>query len=147
MTRPPLRFAIVAARFNPEITDRLLASCARTLARRGVASSRVAIIRVPGSFEIPWAAQEAARTGKFDAVICLGAILQGQTPQNDHIARSVFQHLHDISLATRVPVILGIITPRTHAQAMARTRGGLDRGREAALAALEMAVLRQRGRR
>jgi len=137
----------VAARFNEEITGRLLASCLAALKAHGVRSSSITTVRVPGSFEIPWAASELARSGRFDAIICLGAILRGETPQNDHIAASTFRHLHDISLAARVPVILGIITPNTHAQGMARTRGGLDRGREAALAAIEMAGLSRRLRR
>ena len=83
-------------------------------------------------------------SGRYDAVICLGAVLRGATSQNEHIARSLVQHLHGISLATRVPVILGVITPDTWAQAVARSRGRLDRGKEAAEAALEMAALRRR---
>ncbi len=141
------RFGIAVSRFNEEITSRLLKNCLATLAGAGVPRSRVEVAEVPGGYELPWAAQELARSGRYDAVICLGAVLRGATPQNEHIARSLIQHLHDISLATRVPVILGVITPHTWAQALARSRGRLDRGKEAAEAALEMAALRRRLRR
>ncbi len=137
------RFAIVASRFNSEITDRLLRNCLTRLREGGVGSRHVTVVRVPGAFEIPWAAQALARRGKYRAVICLGAVLKGQTPQNDYISASTISHLHDVSLATGVPCILGIITPRTYAQAKARTRGSLDRGREAAEAALELMEIRK----
>lgn len=137
------RIGIVVSRFNPEVTSRLLSSCARTLKSRGLAASRITVVSVPGGYEIPWAAHELARSGRYGVVIALGAILKGRTPQNEHIARSTIQHLHDVSLATRVPVILGVITPNTHREAMARTKGRLDRGREAALAALDMLALRK----
>lgn len=138
-----LRFAVVAARFNPEITRVLVSHCLAELLRRGVPRSRADVLWVPGGYEIPWAAQELAMTRRYDAVICIGAILRGQTPQNGHIAASVLHHLHAVSLATRVPCVAGIITPNTYAQARARTRGALDRGKEAALAALELAGLRR----
>ncbi len=136
------RFGIVVSRFNKEITDKLYANCVRTLKKHGVAKSRIRTVRVPGGFEIPWAAQELARTKRFDAVICLGAILKGQTPQNDYMSQATCTHIQRISLETRVPCILGVIVPNTYAQALARTRGRFDRGTEAALAALEMAGLK-----
>jgi len=136
-----MRFGIVVSRFNEEVTSRLLKNCVATLMAHGVPESDIEIVHVPGGYEIPWAAQELALSKSFSAVITLGAILKGSTPQNDHIARSTIQHLHDISLSTRVPCILGVITPNTMAQALARTKGGLDRGKEAALAALEMGKL------
>ncbi len=134
------RFGVVASRFNEEITDALLASCTKRLEKAG---ADVEVVRVPGGFEIPWAANRLAATKRFDAVITLGCVLRGRTPQNDHIARSVFQRLHDVSIATGVPCVLGIITPNTWAQAVARTKGKMDRGCEAAEAALEMAGLRR----
>ncbi len=139
-----MRFGIVVSRFNEEVTSKLLKSCLKTLKSRGVPSSEVRVVEVPGGYEIPWAAQELALTGRFSVIITLGAILRGATPQNEHIARSTISHLHDIALKTRVPCVLGIITPDTWRQAVARTRGSLDRGREAALAALDMAALRRR---
>lgn len=138
-----MSFAIVVSKFNEEITSRLLKSCVATLKAHGVAENAVKVVSVPGGYEIPWAAQELALSGRFEVIITLGAILKGSTPQNDHIARSTIQHLHDISLSTRVPCILGVITPNTYKQAQARTRGALDRGKEAALAALEMASIRR----
>lgn len=138
------RFAIAASRFNEEITDKLVASCVRTLTSRGVPASRIKTVRVPGAYEIPWAAHELARSGRYDAVICIGAVLKGETPQNDHISRAVIDAIGRIAVDTRVPCILGVITPRTWAQAVARTKGETDRGRESALAALEMAALKRR---
>lgn len=135
------RVAIVVSRFNEEVTSRLLASCLKTFKDEGWTEARLKVVRVPGGYEIPWAAAELARTGKYAAVVTLGCVLKGQTPQNDHIASSLIDSLHRVSLETRVPVILGVLTPNTWRQAMARTRGALDRGREAALAALEMVAL------
>ncbi|MFH1723924.1 MAG: 6,7-dimethyl-8-ribityllumazine synthase [Elusimicrobiota bacterium] len=136
------RFGIVVSRFNEEITGKLLVNCLRTLKENGVPARRIHVVRVPGGFEIPWAAQELARSRRFDAVICLGAVLKGQTPQNDFISAATFVHIQRISLETRVPCILGVITPKTWAQAVARTKGSFDRGSEAAQAALEMAALK-----
>lgn len=138
------RFGIVVSRFNEEITSRLLKSCVETLKSRGVAQQRLSVYEVPGAYEIPWAAQEMALSGKVDVLIALGAVLKGATPQNEHIARSVIRQLHQMALSTRVPCVLGVITPDTMAQARARTKGSLDRGRESALAALELAELRDR---
>ncbi len=138
-------FGIVVSRFNTEITSALHRNCLRTLRRAGVAAGRIRTVWVPGGFEIPWAAQELARSKRFDAVICLGAVLKGQTPQNDYISQATFTHIQRISLETRVPCILGVITPKTWGQAVARTRGRFDRGKEAALAALEMAALKNSG--
>ena len=143
MKKVPAAVGVAVSRFNEAVTERLLASCLKTLKDEGVASARVRVARVPGGYELPWAVQELALSGKCGVVIALGAILRGETRQNEHISRSTVQHLHDIALATRVPCILGIITADTFQQAMARTRGDLDRGREAALAALEMLSLRR----
>ena len=96
---------------------------------------------MPGGYELPWAVQELALSGRYAAVVALGCVLKGRTTQNDHIARSLVQSLHRISLDTRVPVILGVLTPNTWKQAMARTKGTLDRGKETALAAMEMVAL------
>jgi len=137
------KVAIVVSRFNEEVTSRLLASCLKTLKAEGWTDARLKVVHVPGGYEIPWAVQELARTGRYAAVVALGCVLKGATPQNDHIAGSLVRSLHRISLETRVPVILGVLTPNTWKQAMARTKGALDRGREAALAALEMAALNE----
>lgn len=139
---PARRIAVVASRFNAEIVDRLVASCLDTLEAEGVPKDSVCVVRVPGAFEIPWAAKRLAASGDHDAVVCLGAVLKGQTPQNHYISQSVFRELHRISTDTGVPCVLGVITPDTWVQAKARTRGSMDRGKESALAALEMAALK-----
>jgi 6,7-dimethyl-8-ribityllumazine synthase len=138
MRHPTWRFGIVVSRFNEEITSKLLSNCIGTLHANDVKDSQIQIQWVPGGFEIPWAAQEMALTKQFDAIICLGAILKGETTQNSYMAASTIHHLHDISLSTRVPCILGVLTPDTYEQAEARTKGELDRGRESALAALSL---------
>lgn len=137
------RVAVVVSRFNEEVTSRLLASCLKTFKDEGWKESQLRVVHVPGGFELPWTVAELARTGRYDAVVALGCVLKGQTPQNDHISRSMVQNLHRASLDSRVPVVLGVLTPNTWAQAMARTKGALDRGKEAALAALEMVALRE----
>ena len=135
---------IVVSRFNEDVTRALLASCVETLKSRGISSSFIRVVHVPGAFEIPWAAQELALTKKFDVVIALGAVLKGETSQNDHISASTIRHLQTVGVRTRVPVILGVITPDTMERALARTTGDLDRGKEAALAAIEMMRLRHK---
>ena len=144
---PAKKVAVVVSRFNEEVTSRLLASCLRTFAEQGWKDARLKIVRVPGGYELPWAVNELARSGRYAAVVALGCVLKGQTRQNDHIARSLVQSLHRISVDARVPVILGVLTPDDWKQAMARTRGALDRGKEAALAAVEMVALREDLRR
>lgn len=131
---------IAVSRFNEEVTSRLLKSCAATLAKKGLKSEA---FHVPGGYELPWLANELALSGRYEVIVTLGCVLKGSTPQNDHIARSTVQQLHNIALKTRVPVILGVITPNTYAQALARTKGALDRGKEAAEAAAEMLALRR----
>lgn len=132
---------VAVSRFNEDVTGRLLASCLAALRAGGYSGKGVRLLRVPGGFELPWAVNELARAKGCRAVVALGCILKGSTPQNEHIARSMVHHLHDISLKTRVPVLLGVITPNTHKQAMERTKGTMDRGREAAEAAIQMAAL------
>ncbi|MGH2929338.1 MAG: 6,7-dimethyl-8-ribityllumazine synthase [Solirubrobacteraceae bacterium] len=138
---------MVVSRFNEEVTSRLLASCLKTFKAEGWKDAQLKVVHVPGGYELPWAVNELARTGRYAAVVALGCVLKGQTPQNDHISRSLVQNLHRVSLDARVPVILGVLTPITWKQAMARTKGALDRGKEAALAAMEMAALREDLRR
>ncbi|MBI5595906.1 MAG: 6,7-dimethyl-8-ribityllumazine synthase [Elusimicrobia bacterium] len=137
------RIAVAASRFNAEVTDRLLASCLRTLAHGGVPARSVKVVRVPGGFELPWAVSRLASSRRYDAVVALGCVLRGSTPQNDHISRSVVDALQRAAVESGVPVVLGVITPNTWAQALARTRGALDRGKEAAEAALAMAALKR----
>lgn len=141
------KVAIAVSRFNEEVTARLLASCLKTFKTEGWVDAQLRVVHVPGGYELPWAVAELARTGRYEAVVALGCVLKGQTPQNEHISRSLVQSLHRVALDTRVPVILGVLTPNTEAQALARTKGALDRGKEAALAALEMVALKEELRR
>ncbi|MBI3505196.1 MAG: 6,7-dimethyl-8-ribityllumazine synthase [Proteobacteria bacterium] len=136
------RIAVVAARFNENVTSRLLESCLEAI-KEGAPKSKPVVVRVPGSYDIPWAAQELALTKRYDAVVTLGAIIKGETAHNDHIATALFKSLHEISLSTRVPVVMGVITPNDEAQAVARTRGHLNRGREAGEAAVALANLKK----
>lgn len=138
-----MKIAIAVSRFNEEVTSRLLASCLKTLKSEGLSDAQLKVVEVPGGFELPWTVNELARSGKYRVVVALGCVLKGSTPQNEHISRSLVARLHEVSVASRVPVVLGVITPDTWQQAVARTKGKLDRGREAALAALEMAQLRE----
>ena len=141
------RIAVAVSRFNEEVTSRLLASCLKTLKGAGWKDAQLRVVRVPGGYELPWTVNELARSGRYAAVVALGCVLKGQTPQNDHISASLVSSLHRISVDARVPVILGVLTPNTWAQAMARTKAPLDRGEEAAMAALEMVALREDLRR
>jgi 6,7-dimethyl-8-ribityllumazine synthase len=134
------RFAIVVSRWNSLITQRLEDGCRQTLARHGIAEDQLTLVRVPGCFELPLAAQQMAETGQFDAVICLGALIRGATPHFDYIASACASGLTQTGLRTGVPVIFGVLTCDTIEQAIERagTKAG-NKGEEAATAALEMA--------
>ena len=139
---PDCRFAIVVARFNEEITEGLLAGARRALAEAQVADEHVTIVRVPGSFEIPLAALRLARSGTFDAVICIGCLIKGDTMHFEYIASATSHGIMEASMTTGVPVAFGVLTTVTEEQACARAGEGPDnKGREAALAAVEMAML------
>lgn len=133
------RFAIVISRFNSFISDRLLAGALDALERHGANPDDVTIIWVPGSFEIPAVAKRTALSGKYDAVICLGALLRGDTPHFDHISAAVTKEIGAVGLEAGVPVIYGVLTCNTMEQAIDRAglKGG-NKGFEASLAAIEM---------
>ena len=136
------RFAVVVSRFNEEITEGLLKGARQALADASVAEDDVTVMRVPGAFEIPVTALRAAETGQFDAVICIGCVIKGETMHFEYIAGTVCQALADAAAATGVPIALGVLTTLTEEQAVARAADGPDnKGREAALAAVEMATL------
>ena len=137
---------IAVSRFNEEVTEALLKSCLAALEKAGH-DDDVLVVKVPGGFELPWTVQELALRKDCEVVIALGCVLRGGTPQNEHISRSLVQQLHAISVRTRKPVCMGVITPNTWAQAVARTKGRHDRGKEAAEAALEMLCLAGKLRR
>jgi 6,7-dimethyl-8-ribityllumazine synthase len=140
-----LKTAVIASRFNDFITTKLIEGAVDCLVRHGCAQKDITVIRVPGSFEIPIAAARAAGSGKFDAVICLGALIRGQTPHFDYIASEVTKGIAQVSLDTGVPVTFGVITADTLEQAVDRAgaKAG-NKGFEAAQSAMEMAdLLRQ----
>ncbi len=136
------RFAVVSSRVNSFITESLTQGAVGTLVRHGVSESSIDIIRVPGSFEVPFAAKKAALLGKYDAIIAIGAIIRGQTSHFDFLAAQVTKDLSQVALETGVPVCSGIITTETTEQAVERAgvKSG-NRGSDAALGALEMANL------
>jgi 6,7-dimethyl-8-ribityllumazine synthase len=136
------RFAIVVSRFNDEITGGLLAGARGVLQEAGVRDEDVTVVRVPGAFEIPLAAHRLAETGRFSGVICLGCVIKGDTMHFEFIAGAATDGIARASAATGVPITFGVLTTLTEAQAVARSIIGPDnKGREAALAAVEMATL------
>jgi 6,7-dimethyl-8-ribityllumazine synthase len=139
---PPGRFALIAARFNSAIVDQLVAGALDALKRHGVADDAIDIVRVPGSFEIPLVAQRLAGSGRYAAVICLGAVLRGETGHYDYVAGEAAAGVARTALATNVPVIFGILTCDTLEQALQRAgaKSG-NKGFDAALTAIEMVNL------
>ena len=136
------RFAIVASRFNSNITDGLLKGALDALASSSIPRESVTIVRVPGAFEIPVAALKLAETGDYDAIICLGCLIKGDTMHFEYIAAAAAHGIMDASTITGVPLAFGVLTTLTEEQAMERAADGPDnKGREAASAALEMAAL------
>jgi 6,7-dimethyl-8-ribityllumazine synthase len=136
------RFAIVVSRFNEEITDGLLKGACAALESAQVRGDDVTLIRVPGAFEIPVTARRVAETGRFDAIICLGCVIKGDTMHFEYIASAVSQGIMDVGTATGIPITFGVLTTLTDEQAVLRAAEGPEnKGREAALAAVEMATL------
>lgn len=134
------RFALVVSKYNDFITDRLQAGAIDALRGSGVADSDLTIVRVPGAFEIPLAAQHAAETGRFEAIVCLGCVIRGDTPHFDYICSAVAHGITAAAAATGVPMAFGVLTTNSVEEALARAGEGPDnKGREAAFAALEMA--------
>ena len=133
-----LTFGIVVSRFNSFICERLLEGALDALVRHGVSDADVTIARIPGAFEIPLAAQTMAASQKFDAVICLGAVIRGSTPHFDYVASEVSKGVASVSLQTGVPIAFGVLTTDTIEQAVERagTKAG-NKGFEAAVTAIE----------
>ena len=142
MTASGLRFAVVLSRFNSLIGDRLLEGALDTLHRHGAGEDDITLVRVPGAFEIPLAASELAKTGTFDAVICLGAVIRGATAHFDYVAGPLASGLASIAVQTGVPMLFGVLTTDTIEQALERagTKAG-NKGADVASAAIEMANL------
>lgn len=137
-----LSFAIVVARFNEFISSRLLSGALDSLVRHGADPAKVEVAWVPGAFEIPLVAGRMAHSGRYDAVLCLGAVIRGSTPHFDYVAAEVSKGVAKVSLDSGVPVVFGVLTTDTIEQAVERagTKAG-NKGWDAATSALEMANL------
>jgi 6,7-dimethyl-8-ribityllumazine synthase len=141
------RFAIVIGRFNDLITDKLLSGCQDCFKRHGVdsdpASGQIDYVWVPGSFELPLVARQLALSDRYDAIICLGAVIKGQTPHFDYVAAEVSKGIAAVGFQTGIPVIFGVLTADTMQQALERAGIKSNKGWDYALNALEMASLMQ----
>ena len=142
LTAAGLRFAIVVSRFNSFITERLLGGAMDALTRTGANADQIDVIKVPGSWEVPLAAGEAARSKRYDAVICLSAVIRGETPHFDYVAAEAAKGIAQVASQTGVPVAFGVLTTNTLEQAIDRAgaKGG-NKGFDAAMTAVEMANL------
>ena len=138
----PFRFAIVVSRFNEAITLSLRDAAVAALKEAGAADGHIDVYGVPGAYEIPQAARAAAETGRFDAIVCIGCVIKGETPHFDFIASAVAHGITAAAGETGVPMAFGVLTTNTVEQAQARAGANDDnKGREAASAAIEMAAL------
>jgi 6,7-dimethyl-8-ribityllumazine synthase len=137
-----MRFGIVASRFNDFISGRLIEGAIDALIRAGAEEKEIQLVRVPGAFELPLAAKKMAKSGRYDAVICLGAVIRGATPHFDYISAEVSKGIAVVGLETEVPVIFGVLTTDTLEQAIERagSKGG-NKGWDAAMTAIEMVDL------
>jgi len=136
------RFAIVVSRFNEEITEGLLRGAQEFLAEASVPAEAIKIFRVPGAFEIPLAAKRLGESGDFDAIVCLGCLIKGDTMHFEYIAEAASHGIAQAATSTGIPMAFGVLTTMTEEQAVERSRpGAANKGREAASAALDMAKL------
>ncbi|MBW2181484.1 MAG: 6,7-dimethyl-8-ribityllumazine synthase [Deltaproteobacteria bacterium] len=136
------KFALIVSRFNDFITEKLTSGAVDALIRSGARDEDIDIIKVPGAFEIPLIAKKAAKTGRYHAVICIGAVIRGATPHFEYVSSEVSKGIAMVSLESEVPVIFGIVTTDTIEQAIERagTKAG-NKGWDAAMSAIEMANL------
>jgi 6,7-dimethyl-8-ribityllumazine synthase len=134
------RFAIVVSKYNDFVTDRLQAGAVDALTTAGADRAVVTVVRVPGAYELPLAAQHAAESGRFDAVVCLGCLIRGETPHFEYISSAVSHGLTTAAAATGIPITFGVLTTNSVEEALARAGDGpTNKGYEAAMAAIEMA--------
>ncbi len=137
-----MRFGIVASRFNDFISDRLIEGAIDALTRAGGSEKDIQIVRVPGAFELPITAKKLAKSGKFDAIICIGAVIRGATPHFDYISSEVAKGIALVGLETEVPVAFGVLTTDTIEQAIERAGAKMgNKGWDAAMSAIEMVDL------
>lgn len=136
------RFGIVAARFNTQVTGKLLTACVQALREHGVDPHDIRVVRVPGAFEIPLVARTMANSSRYDAIICLGAVIRGDTPHFEYISAEVSRGIGQAALDTEIPIIFGVLTTETVAQAVERADPRkFNRGGEAAKVAIEMVTV------
>ena len=134
-----IRIAVIAARWNATVTDALLDGAVRALARHGVSGAAVETFRVPGAFELPLASQQAARTGRFDAIISLGCVIRGDTPHFDYFCAETTRGIGHVALTENLPVGFGLLTTDNLQQALDRCGDNAEnKGKEAALTILEL---------
>ena len=144
LTADGSRFGIVISKFNDFVTGRLLTGTLETLKQGGAKDTALTIVRVPGAFEIPLVARQLANSGKFEAIICLGAVIRGETPHFDYICTETSRGIAKVALDTGMPVIFGVLTTNTADQALERSGSERNRGADAAQTAMEMATLMKR---
>lgn len=139
------RIGIVAAKFNQQVTNKLVNACVNTLTAHGVRKENINVLRVPGAFEIPLVARAMAKSGRFDAIVCLGAVIRGDTPHFEYISAEVSRGIGRAALDTDIPIIFGVLTTETVAQAVVRAdTKKFNRGGEAAKSAIEMVMVMRR---
>jgi 6,7-dimethyl-8-ribityllumazine synthase len=136
------RFAVIVSRFNAGITEGLLAGALEAFTESGIATQALTVVRVPGAFEIPVAALRLAESGRFSGIVCLGSLIKGDTLHFEYIAEATMRGIMDVALASALPITCGVLTTTTEQQAVERSVPGPDnKGRDAALAAIEMVAL------
>ncbi len=135
------KFCIVVSRFNEFVVSKLLAGALDELKRHGVSEDNIDIVKVPGAFEIPLASQKFAKSGKYNAIITLGAVIKGSTPHFDYVSAEVSKGVSHVSLETGIPVIFGVLTTDNVEQAIERAGVKMNKGADAAKSAIEMANL------
>lgn len=135
---------IVVSQWNAAITEALLHGARNTLIKSGISEDQIEVLYVPGAFELPWGARQLMSPGKKDAIICLGCIIRGETKHDEYIASAVASGIMQLGLMSGVPVIFGVLTTENEAQALDRAGGAHGhKGEEAAVAALQMALIRK----
>ena len=135
-----LRIGLVVSVYHETVTEALRQGAVEALGHAGAPADHIVVIRVPGAFEVPFAARQAAETGRFDALVCLGCIIRGETPHFDHLASAVAHGIGTASQGTGVPISFGVLTTNTYEEAVARAGDGSDnKGWEAAMAAVQLA--------
>ena len=145
MTRPAgvtCTYAVVASRFNLPISEKLLSGALEAFEKNRIARDKITVLRVPGAFELPLTAKRLAKTGKYDAIVCLGAVIRGDTDHYQFVAQEAAHGIARVSYEFDIPVIFGVLTTENERQAEARAGGKVgNKGRDAAVAAMEMAIL------